>query len=300
MDRRLFLKTAATVGAALPIKISKAGNTKADNTKDKQEFIGVLVDTTRCIGCRSCEVACAVVHPDDNIRPDIQNDNALENIRDTSDKQWTVVNRFKTEKGDIFVKKQCMHCWQPACAAACLVNAMLKTKEGPVTWNGDKCMGCRFCMISCPFDIPKFEYRGWNPKIQKCNMCYERLLQGKKPACVDACPTDALMFGTKRELMEIARHRVYSHPDKYVHQIYGEHEVGGTCWLYLSAVPFDHIGFRTDLGTTPYPEYTKEFLVAVPLILFGVPALLLGLNELADRKHELRETYGWTEPGVNE
>ena len=257
----------------------------------------MLVDTTRCIGCRSCEVACSEAQ--NNFVPNIRNDNALEKVRDTSDKQYTVVNRFKTEKGEVFVKKQCMHCWQPACAAACLVNAMFKTKEGPVTWNGDKCMGCRFCMISCPFDIPKFEYLGWNPKIQKCTMCYERLQEGKKPACVESCPTDALMFGPKRELMEVARHRVYSHPDKYVHQIYGEHEVGGTGWLYLSAVPFNQIGFRTDLGTTPYPEYTKQFLVSVPLILFGVPALLLGLNELTDRKNELRENHGWTEPGAD-
>ena len=296
MDRRDFLRTAATVGAAvIPIR-----NSKAANTKENKEFIGVLVDTTRCIGCRSCEVACSVVHSEAlrNFVPDIKNDNALEKIRDTSGKQWTVVNRFNTEKGEVFVKRQCMHCWQPACAAACLVNAMAKTKEGPVTWDGDKCMGCRFCMISCPFDIPKFEYLGWNPRIQKCNLCYERLLEGKKPACVESCPTDALMFGPKRELMEIARHRVYSHPDKYVHQIYGEHEVGGTCWLYLSAVPFEQIGFRTDLGTTPYPEYTKQFLVSVPLILFGVPALLLGLNELADRKEEVRENRGWTRPGV--
>ena len=89
------------------------------------------------------------------------------------------------------------------------------------------------------------------------------------------------MFGTRLNNLEIARHRIYSHPDKYVHHIYGENEVGGTGYIYLSAVPFDQIGFRTDLGKTPYPEYTKEFLYAVPMVLFGVPAFLLGLNALA-------------------
>ncbi len=287
MDRRNFLKTAATVSAAaLPLK-----DLKADNTKENKEFIGVLVDTTRCIGCRSCEVACSEEH--DLYVPDVKNDSALDHIRDTSDKQWTVVNSYETEKGEVFVKRQCLHCWQPACTAACLTKAMNKTKEGPVTWDGDKCMGCRFCMVSCPFDIPKVEYHEWNPKIQKCNMCYERLQKGMKPACVEACPTDALMFGSKRELMEVARHRVYNHPDKYVHKIYGEHEVGGTGWLYLSAVPFEQIGFRTDLGTTPYPEFTKEFLFSVPLVLFGIPALLLGLNLLTDRKNELSKNEGW-------
>ena len=288
MDRRNFLKTAAVATAStLPLK-----NLKAKDKPKAEEFVGVLVDTTRCIGCRACEVACAEEH--DLFVADVIHDNALEHVRDTSEKQWTVVNKFDTEKGEVFVKKQCMHCWQPACAAACPTNAMKKTKEGPVTWNGDKCMGCRFCMVSCPFEIPKFEYHEWNPKIQKCNMCYERLQEGQKPACVEACPADALMFGKKRDLMEIARHRIYNHPDKYVHQIYGENEVGGTGWLYLSPVPFDQIGFRTDLGTTPYPEYTKEFLYAVPLVLFGVPALLYGLNTLAERKKELSDNKGWT------
>jgi Fe-S-cluster-containing dehydrogenase component len=286
MDRRNFIKTTAGIGAAvLPIK-----KMMAEEPADKKEFVGVLVDTTRCIGCRSCEVACSEVH--DNFVPDIKEDNALEKIRNTSEKQWTVVNRFETDKGEVFVKKQCMHCWQPACTAACLTNAMNKTKEGPVTWNGDKCMGCRYCMVSCPFDIPKFEYFEWNPKIQKCNMCYERLQEGKKPACVEACPTDTLMFGMKRELLEIARHRVYNYPNKYERKIYGEYEVGGTGWFYLSSVPFEQIGFRTDLGTTPYPEYTKEFLFSVPLVLFAVPAFLLGLNLLTDRKKELDEKGG--------
>jgi NAD-dependent dihydropyrimidine dehydrogenase PreA subunit len=160
---------------------------------------------------------------------------------------------------------------------------MFKTATGPVIWRPAKCMGCRFCMISCPFDVPKFEYHEWNPKIQKCDLCSERLTAGQKPACVDACPTDALMFGSKRDLMEVARVRIYNHPDRYVHRIYGEFEVGGTGWLYLSAVPFEQIGFRDDLGTTPYPEYTRDFLYGVPLALFGLPALMLGLNQLAKR-----------------
>jgi len=275
MNRRDFLKVAGVAGTTIV-----AGPARAEQTKEPQEFSGVLVDTTRCIGCRACERACSEAH--DLPVPDIENDGALEAVRDTSDHQWTVVNRFETSKGPVFVKKQCLHCWQPACAAACLTNAMLKTRTGPVIWRGNKCMGCRFCMVSCPFEIPKFEYHGWNPKIQKCNMCAERLKQGLKPACVESCPTDALMFGSKRELMEIARLRVYHHPGHYVHKIYGEYEVGGTSWLYLSAVPFEEIGFRTDLGTTPYPEYTRNFLYGVPLAMFGLPALLLGLSLLAE------------------
>jgi formate dehydrogenase iron-sulfur subunit len=282
MDRRSFFKVAGAAGAA--IATGKPGQAAAASGESDIEFVGVLVDTTRCIGCRSCEAACAASHGLE--APDIEDDSAFEQVRNTTEKALTVVNRYETDAGEVFVKKQCMHCWQPGCAAACLTNAMLKTEEGPVIWRSDKCMGCRYCMVSCPFDIPKAEYDSWNPSMHKCDMCWDRLQEGKKPACVASCPTDALMFGTKRELMEIARVRIYNHPDRYVHEIYGEHVVGGTGFLYLSAVPFDQIGFRTDLGTTPYPEFTREFLVAVPVILFGVPAFLYGLSVLSEKEGE--------------
>jgi Fe-S-cluster-containing dehydrogenase component len=280
VKRRDFLKIAGAAGvtAALPTA------TKAQPITPDGEFVGVLVDTTRCIGCRACEVACGREH---GMRvPDPATDGALESKRTTDENQWTVVNRYETDRGEVYVKTQCMHCWQPACAAACLTNAMYKSRSGPVTWRPDKCMGCRYCMVSCPFDMPKFEYDEWNPRIQKCSMCAERLAEGLRPACVEACPTDALMFGPKRHLMEVARVRVYNHPDRYVRHVYGEHEVGGTGWLYLSGVPFDQIGFRTDLGTTPYPEYTRDFLYTVPVVLFGLPALLLGVHLLAARDEE--------------
>jgi Fe-S-cluster-containing dehydrogenase component len=284
MDRRGFLKTSVLVGGT-----AIAGKKlNAQENQNSEEFVGILVDTTRCIGCRACEIACAEEH--DLFVPDVVNDDAFEQVRKTSEKQWTVVNKFETEKGDVFVKRQCMHCYQAACAIACPTEAMKQTDHGPVIWRGNKCIGCRFCMVSCPFEMPKFEYNEWNPKLQKCTMCFERLEEGQKPACVSACPTDALMFGTRVKNLEIARHRIYSYPEQYVHHIYGEHEVGGTGYIYLSAVPFDQIGFRTDLGKKAYPEYTKEFLYAVPMILFGVPAFLLGLNALADANRSVPES----------
>jgi Fe-S-cluster-containing dehydrogenase component len=261
--------------------VNFAGRPHRSTGVAKGEFVGVLTDTTRCIGCRSCEVACAKAHS--LPVPDVENDGALAAERKTSETQWTVVNRYDTDRGVVYVKKQCMHCWQPACASACLTNAMEKTKSGPVIWHANRCMGCRYCMVSCPFEIPKFEYDSWNPKIQKCNMCWERLQEGEIPACVKACPVDALMFGMKRDLMEIARVRIYNHPEHYHHEIFGEHVVGGTGWLYLAAVPFDQLGFRTDLGSTPYPEYTREFLYAVPVAFLLGPAMLLGLHKLARR-----------------
>jgi len=285
MNRRKFLEiagAAAATAAIAPAVEGKEGlRTKRPSPEEEKEFVGILVDTTRCIGCRQCEVACAEAH--DLPVPDVAKDGALEKHREPTTDQWTVVNRFETEKGTVFVKKQCMHCGQPACAAACPTNAMEKTHEGPVIWHGDRCMGCRYCMVACPFEIPKFEYDSPNPRIQKCIMCYDRLEEGKQPACVEACPADALQFGTKRELMEIALTRIYRNPEKYVHHIYGEFEAGGTDWIYLSAVPFDQIGFRTDLGEETYPDYTREFLYAVPLVFLGFPTLLYGLSELTKR-----------------
>jgi len=261
----------------------KSLHAQGTGEKDEKEFLGVLVDTTRCIGCRQCEAACAEVN--DLPAPDLNDEHIFDIKRVTSETQYTTVNRYQNKRGDIYVKTQCMHCNQPGCASACLVSAMEKTKEGPVIWKTN-CMGCRYCMIACPFDIPKFEYDKPVPKIQKCTFCWENALKiGDMPACVKACPSEALIFGTRRELIEEANKRIYEHPDAYYHHIYGEHEVGGTSWLYLSAVPFEEIGFRNDLGTTPYPKLTKGFLTNIAVIDLVVPALLLGISYVAKKKN---------------
>jgi Fe-S-cluster-containing dehydrogenase component len=173
IDRRTFLKGLGTgIAGVAPGSFLLPGRLEANEVNATKEFMGVLVDTVRCVGCRSCELACAETH--NFPLPDIGDASALEKIRQTSETQWTVVNSYKLEKGEVFVKKQCMHCNQPGCVSACLVKAMEKKADGAVTWDTN-CMGCRFCMISCPFDIPKFEYNSAVPKIQKCSLCWERL-----------------------------------------------------------------------------------------------------------------------------
>lgn len=281
MNRRTFVQTLGVAGASvLPMHLGRA-----EQEAHTTEFVGVLVDTTRCIGCRSCEMACAETHGFP--QPDLD-DAVFEKERTPSVSQWSIVNRYKTDKGEIFAKKQCMHCNQPACASACLTKAMLKTEEGPVIWREGKCMGCRFCMISCPFDIPKFEYESPVPKIQKCTLCWERLQKGNLPACVEACPAEALMFGKRRELIEEARQRIAKSPDDYVHHLYGENEAGGTAYLYLSKVPFEQVGFRTDLDTTSYPELSKDYLYAVPIVLTLWPAFLLALSNSTKEDRDQR------------
>lgn len=285
MKRRSFFKTLGLASGSL----ASSRMLQAAKPAEETEFMSVLVDTTLCAGCRGCEEICAEV----NNLPEPDLDQSLEGIvRKTSTTQWSVINRYEADVdgGEVYVKRQCMHCNQPACASACLTKAMLKTKEGPVVWRGEKCMGCRFCMVSCPYDIPKFEYDSPNPKILKCRMCAERLQEGKLPACVENCPAEALTFGTRRDMLALARTRIAEEPDKYVPHIYGENEVGGTGWLYLSAVPFEQIGFRTDLGSTPYPEYTREFLYAVPVILTLFPAFLYAVSNATKRNAD--ETEG--------
>ena len=269
MERRGFLKQLCVAGASTVAVSSQSS--AAEPVSDK-EFVSVLVDTNRCIGCRDCEVACAVQN--DLPVPDGKDKSVFREIRDTSPTEWTVVNEFETDAGKIYVKKQCMHCNQAACATACLTQAMYKTQDGPVIWRESKCMGCRYCMVSCPFNIPKFEYDSPNPKIQKCIFCFELLEEGEVPACVQSCPVEALEFGPRREMVRHAHNRIHDDPHMYVHHIYGEDEVGGTGWLYLSRVPFDQIGFRTDLGTEPVPEQTQAFLYAVPVIFLLWPAFL--------------------------
>ncbi len=187
-----------------------------------------------------------------------------------------------------FVKKQCMHCIEPACVSACPARALEKTPDGPVTYNGNHCLGCRYCMMACPFDVPKYEYDQAVPYVKKCTFCAERQANGQPPACTEVCPSGALQFGTRAELLEEAKTRIYQHPDKYVHHVYGELEAGGTSWLYISDVPLERLGMKSGLSTTPYPDLTKTALSAVPVVLTLWPPLLMGLYTFSQRKTRVR------------
>lgn len=179
-----------------------------------------------------------------------------------------------------------MHCLDPACASACLAKALEKTVAGPVVYHPERCLGCRYCMVACQFDVPKFDFASAAPYINKCTFCAERQAEGLAPACASVCPSGALRFGRRQELVEEARTRIYQNPDKYVHHVYGELEAGGTSWLYITDVPFDTLGFRTDLGPASPPELTRTALAAVPVVLTLWPPLLMGLYTFSKRRAE--------------
>lgn len=281
INRRNFLKvlgiTGMSVGTGKALKAQK----QSENADDK-EFYAILYDSMRCGGCQGCEFACALEHglPD----PELDDLPEVGKKRKTNENRRTVINAYDTSQGEIYVKNQCMHCNQPACTSACLTEALNKKIEGPVVWDADKCMGCRYCMISCPFDSPKFEYHSANPKIEKCNMCFERIAKGEVPACVEACPAEALSFGTRREMLDLARKRINQFPDYYYNGIYGENEAGGTGYLYISPVPFEELGMNTKVQKKPYPEMTKGFLYSVPSIFILWPAILLGIHKSTKNK----------------
>ena len=282
IDRRIFFKTAALIGASMAI--GKTFGSTAPK-EGEVEFYGMLYDSTRCAGCQECERVCAAAHE----LPEPTETVEIGKLRKTSESQRGVINGFNTSKGELYVKNQCMHCNEPACVAACLTEAMCKTKEGPVIWRGDKCMGCRYFMVSCPFDVPKFEYLSTNPKIVKCDMCYDRIKEGKIPACAEGCPADALKFGTRRELIAEARKRIAESPDVYLDEIFGEKVAGGTGFLYLSSTEFKEIGLNTDLQNSSYPELTKGFLYSVPTVDVLLPPLLLGIYAATKNNHSKEE-----------
>ncbi|MFZ4399341.1 MAG: 4Fe-4S dicluster domain-containing protein [Bacteroidales bacterium] len=281
LNRREFLKTAGVVGISLTVGNSFAA---VKNKEADVEFRGMLYDSSRCVGCQTCENVCAEAN---KLSPPV-GEPKTGIIRKTDEKHNTTVNCYKTSKGDVFIKTQCMHCNEPACAAACLTKAMYKTKEGPVIWRADKCMGCRYCMVSCPFDIPKFEYHSANPKIQKCSMCFDKLKKGGIPFCAENCPAEAIKFGTRRELIKEARKRIVENPGTYIDEIYGEHTAGGTGFLYISSVPFNELGLNNKLQNKSYPELSKGFLFSVPTVFVLLPPILLGIYE-ATKKKQLHE-----------
>jgi formate dehydrogenase iron-sulfur subunit len=293
ISRRQFLcwlSAAGTAGAGASVgKKAHAAATKG--FKGYPDSYGVLFDSTRCIGCRKCEEGCQKVNELPEPERPFDDLTVLENKRRTRADVYTVVNKYETGesgKGPAFRKIQCNHCLEPACASACFVAAFTKTPTGAVTYDESVCVGCRYCMIACPFEIPTYEYdQPITPRVQKCTMCYPRITQGLLPGCVEICPVEALTFGKRNDLLHEARVRIQKHPNRYVDHIYGEKEMGGTNWLYLSGVEFEKMGMREDLGTTPAPDLTYGALALVPMVVGLWPVLLTGVYAINKRKEKI-------------
>jgi formate dehydrogenase iron-sulfur subunit len=294
INRRDFLKTAAITGGYLALACTLSSPVEAAQTNITQpDGFAVLTDLTKCVGCRRCEAACNKSNNLPSPKVSFDDPSVFSEKRRTQPEAYTVVNQYYDPKWKrpVYRKTQCNHCAEPACASACPVGALKKSETGAVIYNEDLCIGCRYCITACPFYIPTFEYNDpGHPAIGKCTMCYQRTSQGMKPACVEACSVEALTFSKRSEILKIARDRIRFEPLRYIDHIYGEHEVGGTDWLYISGVPFEGVGLPENLGTTPLPEYTKEFLSFVPLVLVMWPAIFGGIYAWTSRRRQKNES----------
>ena len=233
----------------------------------------LLFDGTLCVGCKQCEAGCAEANG-------LPYDDAIASELKTSDHKYTYV----ATKGDKYLRRLCMHCEDPSCASVCPVGALQKTKAGPVTYDADKCMGCRYCMVACPFGIPKYEWTKAIPAVRKCIMCSERVAMGRQTACSEVCPTGATIFGEREYLLNEAHKRLRENPTQYIQHIYGEKEVGGTSVLFISSEPFATFGLPTHYSAAALPPLTGRVLEHVPDVASIGFALLGGIYWITNRR----------------
>jgi formate dehydrogenase iron-sulfur subunit len=235
---------------------------------------GILIDTTKCIGCYACEEACGE-----------RWGNPSSDIHKLSCTKNTTV----LEVNGTYVPRLCMHCKEPTCVSVCPVGAFMKTPEGPVVYDESKCMGCRYCLQACPFDVPKYEWDNLNPRVTKCDLCHDRVMKGEKPACVEACPAEARIFGPLEDLLTMATKTIQENPGMYEPHVYGANEAGGTSILYLADKPFEQLGLKSNLPDHPMPTLTWAILSKIPNYVFWGGSLLAGIWWITNRRKEVQE-----------
>ncbi len=241
---------------------------------------GILTDITKCVGCEKCIHAC---QKENKCAPELPAHKA--NPEELFYTRWTSIIQKPQQH---FVRKQCRHCLEPACVSVCPVGALMKSSEGPVTYDKGKCIGCRYCMMACPYGIPRYEWDSRAPAITKCTLCAHRLKEGKKPACTEACPEKATIFGKRKELLQEAKKRIKDKAKVYLPRVFGESEVGGTSILYVSDIDLSFLGFKKDLGNTALPGVSWKALRQTPLIAGTVLATMTGLQWIIGRRNTLR------------
>jgi formate dehydrogenase iron-sulfur subunit len=260
-------------------------------TRDFSQDKTFLIDMTRCTGCRACQVACKQWNQLNAEKTKFFNGEGYQNPPAMSEYTLTRVKFRDYEKNGhnefAFYKEMCMHCNEPACVSVCPVSAFIKTPEGPVVYDTKRCIGCRFCMVACPFGIPKYQWSKALPLVVKCTGCYSRLKAGLKPACAKACPS-AISYGSRIDMIDEAKKRLAAKPGSYFNKIYGLDEAGGTSVLYLTEQPFDELGFK-NVTKRPLPSLTWAALRFVPAAFLTMGGSLAFISWLTHRKDRLRK-----------
>lgn len=289
--------------AGVPAAVAMTGGARvlqAEETPLPSTPVGLLYDASLCIGCKACEAACNEAN---NTPVDTTADQLHQAPPDLNVLTRNIIKLYKPENGSpsSFVKRQCMQCFDPACAAGCPFQALHKDPEsGIVKWDGGKCIGCRYCTIACPYEVPRFQWQGFNPVVTKCELCSHRLAKGLKPGCSSVCPTGAVIFGPRTVLLAEAKRRIKKNPGRYYQdRVYGETDNGGTQALYLSRVPFEKLGLP-ELGPESVPSRTLRWQKRV-YSYFALPAMLyVGLVQVIRKNlkgheqeaHELEKETG--------
>ena len=279
ISRRTALKTMAAAGAAAVAAPEAQARVTAHASPDD---VGLLVDATRCIGCRACMVKCREAN---GLSPDIVSIDgvAYDAPLDMNGQTLTVIKAWEHAGKSGYVKAQCMHCIDPACVSVCMLGALHKGEKGVIAYDATKCIGCRYCQLACPFNVPRFQWAKAAPRITKCELCRQRWKDGKGAACAEVCPREAVVFGRRVELLAEARRRLAERPDLYQPKIYGETDGGGTNVLYLSPVSFQALGLPA-LGTEPAPALSETVQHGIyqgfiaPVALFGALSFVVWRN----------------------
>jgi formate dehydrogenase iron-sulfur subunit len=243
-------------------------------------MIAVMVDVTKCTGCEKCVEACIEKNNLNIDKSYFDRETSRDGL--SSDRLLSI----KKINDARFARLSCMHCLEPACVSACLVGGITKSEEGAVIYDPDKCIGCRYCMLACPFHIPRYEWNEVKPFMKKCNLCYDRIKENKLPACVESCPQKAIIFGERNKLLKQAHSIINANKSKYLNHIWGEKEFGGTSILYISDVSLSSMGW-SDKPEVSIPHLTEPLIEKTPFIGLTVGGFLVGLNWIIRRRMEL-------------
>ncbi|OIP08813.1 MAG: hydrogenase 2 protein HybA [Betaproteobacteria bacterium CG2_30_68_42] len=304
MDRRNFLKASAAGGGLLAAGAGTPAHARG-NREVPPEALGLLYDSTLCVGCKACVAACKQAN---GMPPEFSTEEHLwDTPLDISGRTLNVIkvyrsgsarNKDREQDGYAFIKKSCMHCVDPSCISACPVSAMQKDpRTGVVSYDKDACIGCRYCVAACPFGVPRFTFESATPQISKCQLCRHRWKDGGYAACAEVCPTGATLYGRLTDLKQEAARRLAAKPGApmvyprgrlggpdqsypgvsaaYVQHLYGEKEFGGTQMVMLAGVPFEKLGYPglppvSDASSSETLQHTLYGGLVMPVAFLGL------------------------------
>ncbi len=322
LKRRDFLKVTAGSGLLMATGGPATALARSEKKALPPEAVGILYDSTLCIGCQACMSGCKEAN---NMPLESQDPSGRwDNPPDLSASTLNIIKRYADGKASVkdqeldgyaFIKRQCLHCTDPACVSACPVSALRKDpRNGVVSYNKDACIGCRYCQIACPFNVPKFQWHSTTPEIVKCQLCDHLMKKGKYANCCAACPTGASLFGPVEDLLAEAKRRLRLEPGvdadfplnnigfgpprttshqvgRYVQRLYGENEVGGTQVMFLAGVPFTKLGLpelpdETFVSLADGIQYAIYKGMAYPLVLLGALVYMIRRGDTGDKENK--------------